>query len=248
MSLPYSKKDSFEIALKGRFIKIFDYNTFENIAKIEKGGFGTVYRANTTNLKKDVALKSLHENINDELFYEKFVRELTNITAVNYHDNIINFYGISKNLSTETYYLVFQYAKDGNLRTYLRNIFVSLDWTIKIKMAKDIASGLHCIHEENIIHKDLTTSTYIKVHGKMIQIKGQRPPIKTILDSLENIKLENIYNEINDNQDIQLEAHIDNSSTNVYSKDSVSIPSSFTTSNSDPNQRPNIGKVVQISD
>ncbi|RHZ46442.1 hypothetical protein Glove_621g48 [Diversispora epigaea] len=335
MSLPYNKKDSFEGALKGRFIKEFNYDTFENITRIASGAFGTVYRADSTNLGKNVALKSLHEN--NELFYEQFVRELTNITAVDYHDNIINFYGISIDPLTKTHYLVLQYAKDGDLRTYLKKNFESLDWKIKINMAKDITNGLRCIHEENIVHKDLhsknilvhegrllitdlglsqsvntnsnsitggmgmiaytdpeylrnpmeykrnkasdiyslgvlfwelssgrppfnnipnleiyklvtsgerekyineTPKDYINVYSKAWKNDpNQRPTIKNIFDSLENINLVNIYNDSDDNQDIQLEAYANNQSQafiDICSKDSVSmesIYSSFATSN-----------------
>ncbi|RHZ73723.1 hypothetical protein Glove_229g22 [Diversispora epigaea] len=292
----YSKKDSFESALKDKYIKKFDYNTFENITEIARGAFGTVYRANLINLRKHVTLKSLYEN--DKLFYEKFVRELTNIMAVNNHDNIINFYGISMDPKTQTYYLVLQYAKDGDLRTYLRNNFKSLDWKTIINMAKDITSGLRCIHDENIVHKDLaidnnlglsqpldtnsnsmadiyslgvlfwelssgrppfnniscfkiynlvtsgrreapineTPKDYVNIYSSAWKIDpNQRPIIKNIFDSLENIKLENIYDgETKDDQDIRLKAYINNqsqSSTNVFSKDSVSIASSFNTSN-----------------
>ncbi|RHZ78370.1 hypothetical protein Glove_165g12 [Diversispora epigaea] len=128
------------------------------------GAFGTVHRANSTKLKKNVALKSLHENEDSKLFYEKFVKELTNITTVNNHDNIINFYGIT----IGTYYLVLQYAKDGDLRTYLRNNFKSLDWQIKINMAKDITSGLNYIHGENMVHKDLHSKNILVHEGRLL--------------------------------------------------------------------------------
>ncbi|RHZ85714.1 hypothetical protein Glove_61g1 [Diversispora epigaea] len=311
------KKFSFESALKNKYIKKFDYTKFENIERIASGGFGTVYRANSLNLRKLVALKCLHED--DELFYEKFVKELTNILTVNNHDNIINFYGVSKDPSTETYYLVLQYANGGDLRTYLRNNFNRLDWKIKIKMAKDITSGLYCIHDENIVHKDLHSKNILVHEGSLLitdlglsqpldtnsnsmgggmiaytdpeylrsQMKkkrnkasdiyslgvlfwelssgrlpfnnfpnfeickkvtsgerekpingtpkdyiniyssawkdnpNQRPTIKNIFDSLEKIKLENIYNDSNDNQ----EAYINNqsrASMDVFNKDSVS--------------------------
>ncbi|RHZ80692.1 hypothetical protein Glove_132g148 [Diversispora epigaea] len=81
------------------------------------GENGTVYLANSTSLGKHVILKSLHEN--GKLFYEKFVKELTNLMAVNNHDNVINFYGINPQTKT-------------------------LDWEIKIRMTKDITSILVC--------------------------------------------------------------------------------------------------------
>ncbi|RHZ89782.1 hypothetical protein Glove_11g46 [Diversispora epigaea] len=309
------KKVSFESALKNNLIKNFDYTEFENIKPIAGGGFGTVYRANSLNLRKLVALKCLHDV--GESLYKKFMKELTNILAVNYHDNIIKFYGISIDPSTETYYLVMQYAKDGDLRTYLQYNFNTLDWKIKIQMAKDITSGLCYIHGKNIVHRDLHSknilvhernllitdlglsqsldtnsksleggmlaysdpgylrnqSTYKRSKASDIYSLGvllweissgrppnleiikiiidcererpingtpedyiiiysnawkddpnQRPTIKNIFDSLENIKLENIYNDPNDNQ----EAYINNqsrASMDVFSKDSVSQPS-----------------------
>ncbi|RHZ83855.1 hypothetical protein Glove_87g103 [Diversispora epigaea] len=179
-----SKKVSFESALKNNFIKKFDYSKFENIERIASGGFGTVYRANSLNLKKLVALKCLHEDY--ESFYEKFVKELTNILAVNYHDNIIRFYGISIDPSTETYYLVLQYAKGGDLRTYLRNNFNTLDWKIKIQMAKDIASGLDCIHEENIVHRDLHSKNVLVHEGSLlITDLGLSRPLDTNSNSVK---------------------------------------------------------------
>ncbi|RHZ73896.1 hypothetical protein Glove_228g119 [Diversispora epigaea] len=338
-----NKKVSFENALKNNYIKKFNYDKFENFERIASGAFGTVYRANSKNLGIHVALKSLHENDN-ELFYKKFVRELTNILAVNYHDNIIKFYGISIDPSTETYYLVLQYAKDGDLRTYLRNNFNTLDWKIKIQMAKDIASGLYCIHEEDIVHKDLHSKNILVHEGSLLITdlglskpsdtdsismgggmaayadpeylrnqmnfisyqrdkasdiyslgvlfwelssgrppfnkfpslgickmvtsgerekpinetpkdyiniysnawKGdpnQRPTIKSIFDSLGNIKLENIYTDPNDNQG----AYINNpfqASMDAFSKDSVSMDFSkdslsFSSSN--------LGEVTEVS-
>ncbi|CAG8638247.1 5965_t:CDS:2, partial [Diversispora eburnea] len=302
--------------------------------KIARGGFGTVYCANSITLEKPVALKSLHKN--DELFYEKFVKELANIMAVNNHDNIINYYGVSIDPLTETYYLVLQYAKDGNLRTYLQNNFESLDWEIKINMAKDITSGLRCIHEENIHSKNIlvherrllitdlglsqpldTNSNsmpggviaytdpqylrdqmkykrnkpsdiyslavifwelssgippfnnipYFEIYRKVTSGErekpinetpkdyidtytsawendpNKRPTIKNILDSLENIKLENIYDDSNDNQDIQLDILYDDSndnqleaSMNEFSRDSMSINSLSATVSSPPPQ------------
>lgn len=53
-----------------------------------------------------------------------------------------------------------QYADGGNLRTYLQNNFEELNWESKIKMSKDIASGLRYIHEANLVHKDLVSIYY----------------------------------------------------------------------------------------
>ena len=59
--------------------------------------------------------------------------------------------------------MVLEYANEGNLRVYLRNkeIFDSLQWKDKIKMALDITCGLKCLHSKEIIHRDLVNQKFI---------------------------------------------------------------------------------------
>jgi serine/threonine protein kinase len=75
-----------------------------------------------------------------------------------------------------------------------------------------------------------TPNDYINIYASAWKNDpNQRPTIKNIFNSLKNIKLENIHIDSNDNQESynnQSQASMD-----VFSKDSVSIPSSFTTSN-----------------
>ncbi|CAG8459412.1 12642_t:CDS:2 [Acaulospora morrowiae] len=115
-----SLKDSFKIAIDYGFIKSFDYKAFENCKPIARGAFGTVHKAYFRNIEKNVALKSLHyDETDDEHFYNDFIRELQNISAVNYSDNVVKFLGISLDHLTDTHYLVLEYAEDGDLRSYL---------------------------------------------------------------------------------------------------------------------------------
>ncbi|RHZ51452.1 hypothetical protein Glove_478g24 [Diversispora epigaea] len=207
-----SRKDLLESALKDERIEKFDHNKFKEIPEIARGGFGTVYHP-----------------------------------------------------STETYYLILQYSKDGDLRTDLRNNFNELDWKTKINMAKDITSGLRCIHEENIVHKDLN----ILVHeGSLLitdlglsqsldtdsismasdiyslgvlfwELSCGRPPFdnmnvleicsKVTSGERENTLTKHQKNKSNDNH----EAYNNQSQAlkDEFSRDSISIPSSFITSN-----------------
>ena len=48
-----------------------------------------------------------------------------------------------------------EYADDGDLRTYLKKKFSSIDWNKKYQLAIDITNGVHYIHKENILHRDL---------------------------------------------------------------------------------------------
>ncbi|KAF0407567.1 kinase-like domain-containing protein [Gigaspora margarita] len=147
----------FKVAVERKYIKSFKYESFENKKLIGVGGFGTVYSAYSKDIDQTIALKRLHHSsINDD----DFVREIKNITKVDYNINIIRFLGITID-PTETYHMVLQYANNGDLRSYLRNHFSELDWPTKIKMAKEISSGINCLHNSNIIHRDLVSDFHL---------------------------------------------------------------------------------------
>ncbi|CAG8751738.1 13101_t:CDS:2, partial [Cetraspora pellucida] len=130
--------------------------------RIGKGGFGIVYKAYSKDKKQTVALKTL--DYDHEHSFDNFIREVKYTTKVN-HDNIIQFFGITQDSETRTYYMVLQFANSGDLRCYLNEHFSKLDWPTKIRMAKEISSGINCLHSANIVHRDLN----ILVHdGRMI--------------------------------------------------------------------------------
>jgi serine/threonine protein kinase len=53
--------------------------------------------------------------------------------------------------------MVLQYANGGNLRDFLNKNHGFLNWETRIRMAKEIASGIKCIHGCNIVHRDLVS-------------------------------------------------------------------------------------------
>ena len=75
---------------------------------------------------------------------------------VDYHMNVIKFYGLSK-LDTDStkYLLVMEYADGGSLQSYLKENFNKLEWSDKYRLAFQIANAVACMHNEGIIHCDL---------------------------------------------------------------------------------------------
>ena len=53
------------------------------------------------------------------------------------------------------YCLVMEYADGGDLREYLEKNFSSFDWNKKYQLAIDITNGIHYLHNEKILHRDL---------------------------------------------------------------------------------------------
>ena len=77
---------------------------------------------------------------------------------VDYHANIIRFYGISK--LEDKYLLVMEYADGGSLQFYLKENFNTLEWNEKYQLALQLASAVECMHSEGIIHCDLVIKIY----------------------------------------------------------------------------------------
>jgi serine/threonine protein kinase len=54
-----------------------------------------------------------------------------------------------------------QYADGGNLQNYLKNMFKSLSWDDKKRLAFQIADGLNYLHNENVLHRDLVSALFL---------------------------------------------------------------------------------------
>ena len=88
---------------------------------------------------------------------------------IDYHANILRFYGISKlegDLINQTnnYLLIVEYANGGSLCSYLKENFSKLEWSDKYRLALQLASAVACIHDEGIIHCDLVAHFFILFH------------------------------------------------------------------------------------
>ncbi|CAB4485513.1 unnamed protein product [Rhizophagus irregularis] len=74
------------------YINYHDYNEFENIKFIKRGGFSDVYRATWKNSNTAVALKYIAD-----IGIKDIVNEISLLVKVNnIHVNIIRFFGIAK--------------------------------------------------------------------------------------------------------------------------------------------------------
>ncbi|CAB4414800.1 unnamed protein product [Rhizophagus irregularis] len=158
-----------EEAVDKEHLKFYEYEEFNNIQHIGTGDFGNVYRANWKNSGKLVALKSFISLNNFAM--KEIVRELKIQRKVDFHDNIISCYGITK-LELENhnnYQLVLEYADGGTLRSYLKKNFNKLTWDDKYNMAYQLSCAISCLHNEKIVHRDLH-SCNILVHNNTIKL------------------------------------------------------------------------------
>ncbi|CAB4379547.1 unnamed protein product [Rhizophagus irregularis] len=165
--------DWIENAISSTNIKYYDFKDFSNIKEIGVGAFGKVFRANRKTSEQYFALKCFF-NLNNATV-NRVIREIEHHREVDFHENIIRFYGITKNNienvidQSRNYLLVMEYADGGTLREYLMNNSDILTWKDKYNLAYQLAHAVSCLHEENILHRDLN-SYNILVHQKSIKL------------------------------------------------------------------------------
>ncbi|GES93134.1 kinase-like domain-containing protein [Rhizophagus clarus] len=159
-------------AINKKHIKYYEYENFNNIEEIGSGSFGKVYRANWKNSHSYLALKSFF-NLNDVTIKE-IVNELKLQREVDFHENIIRFFGVATGLlnqndNSKKYLLVMEYANSGTLQEYLKKHFDILTWNDKFNMAFQLAHAVLCLHDEGIVHRDLHSKNVL-VHQNAIKL------------------------------------------------------------------------------
>ncbi|GBC03107.1 hypothetical protein RclHR1_00050015 [Rhizophagus clarus] len=152
---------------KDQILEWIEYDRFENVEYLAKGGFGTTFKAiwkdghisdwncndNQWNRSGEeaVALKCLH---NSQGITIEFFREVESNIIVSESDGcIVRCFGISKDPKTNNFMMVME-LKHSSLRQYLNDNFTLLNWEQKLLNIGRIAYGLQVIHDKELIHRD----------------------------------------------------------------------------------------------
>ncbi|CAI2181924.1 14144_t:CDS:2, partial [Funneliformis geosporum] len=115
---------------------------------------------------------------------KKSVNEIKMQREVDYHENIIKFYGISK-LETDKYLLVMEYADGGTLQSYLEESFEKLEWIIN--------------HAQNIlIHKNNIKLADFGLSQKVNDVSNHSTDVFGVVPYVDPEYLKNISNKNKD--------------------------------------------------
>ncbi|CAG8486833.1 25195_t:CDS:2, partial [Gigaspora margarita] len=147
--------EHFETEIKKRS-KFIEWDELSNISKLDEGCFGLVFKADWAKTHSNVVCKALI-NLKDigDKHYTAFIHELTMHTRADLCENIVRFLGVSKEIINDRYFLIMEYANDGNLREFIKKNNSSLSWNKRLELACHITKGLCYLHGEEIIHRDL---------------------------------------------------------------------------------------------
>ncbi|RIB07081.1 kinase-like domain-containing protein [Gigaspora rosea] len=161
------KEFQFEAIEYDKVIEWIPFDKLVDIQEIAKGGFGYVFSAIWLDGKRKavyneekyiqsrtepiiVALKTLP---GAQTSSTEFLQEV---------GSRLEIYGLTQNIATNQYLMVFQFVNSGNLRQYLRINFKKLIWKDKLLRLTDISKDLIQIHEAGYIHCDFHSGNILQ--------------------------------------------------------------------------------------
>src|SRR5487761_2274812 len=128
---------------------------FKIIREIAKGGQGTVYLAQDTQLERAVAIKLLRTA--SPLQKENLLRE-ARVTSKFQHPNIVTLYDAGEHEGVP--YLVYAYIEGETLARILKNTGM-LSLAYAARLAAGILDGLAYAHRQGVIHLDVKPANVI---------------------------------------------------------------------------------------
>ncbi|CAG8663261.1 12060_t:CDS:2 [Cetraspora pellucida] len=130
-----------------RFIKFNDLDfDARNHKKKENPSYSRVPLKSNPDLEITYhTLKDFHDLKIDD-------KEMATLFKESLHENIITAF-ISKCMNTCDYYLIIEYANQGDLDCYLENTI--LTWRQRIEIAIQLTSGLNFLHNKQLVHFNL---------------------------------------------------------------------------------------------
>jgi Tol biopolymer transport system component len=124
---------------------------YEFTGHLGSGGMGNVWRARDTKLGREVAIKTLPEDVaRDAESLARFQRE-ARLLATLQHPGIAAIYGLEEQHGTR--FLVLELVEGETLAERLRRGPVPLEESLRL--ARQIADALEAAHDKGVIHRDL---------------------------------------------------------------------------------------------
>ncbi len=133
------------------------------VERIGSGGMADVWRANDSELGRDVAIKVLHENFSrDAEFVERFRREASSAASLQ-HPNVVAVY--DRGDYEDTYYIAMELVEGSSLRDLINR---GLEPGEAVEVTRQVLTAASFAHGRGIVHRDLKPmNVLIDRHGRI---------------------------------------------------------------------------------
>jgi cellulose biosynthesis protein BcsQ/tRNA A-37 threonylcarbamoyl transferase component Bud32 len=131
---------------------------YEILEEIGRGGYATVYRAQHSTLKSEVALKVLDPaRAADSAMRERFIREARTASKLE-HPSIVEIFDLFE--VPEGICISMEYFPGGDLQAW-RGKRPALTVLEALQILKDVASALDYAHQQKAVHRDVKPSNIL---------------------------------------------------------------------------------------
>ncbi|PQQ21002.1 L-type lectin-domain containing receptor kinase IX.1-like [Prunus yedoensis var. nudiflora] len=134
-------------------------NGFSNDRRLGQGGSGQVYKGIIQDLGCTVAVKRIFPE--SEHYESVFINEVKIISRL-IHRNLVQFIGWCHEQGECL--LVYAYMPNSSLDTHLFGSRATLQWDFRYKIALDLATALHYLHEDAekcVLHRDIKSANIL---------------------------------------------------------------------------------------
>ncbi|MEI8025330.1 MAG: protein kinase [Pseudomonadota bacterium] len=145
-------------------------NRYECLRKIGEGGMASVYEAQDRKLYRRVAVKILHEHMqNSRDLRKRFIKEAHSVSKLR-HANILEIYDFSGESSKELW-VVTELIDGVDLSRYLKDFENRrINPYIATCIVREISIALHESHSHGIIHRDIKPSNIMITKSGRIKL------------------------------------------------------------------------------
>lgn len=142
---------------------------FHCLNRIEEGTYGVVYRAKEKRTDAVVALKRLKMEKEKEGFPITSLREINMLLKAGGHENIVNVREIVVGSNMDKIYLVMDYVEHD-----MKSLMESMKQPFLVgevkTLLRQLLAGVHHLHDNWILHRDLKTSNLLLSHKGILKI------------------------------------------------------------------------------
>ncbi len=142
------------------------FGRYEVLSAVGAGGMGEVYLAHDTQLRRNVALKLLSQELTrDERGLRRFEQEARAASALN-HPNILTVYDFGQ--VNDVFYIASEYVEGETLRERIKKSKMSV--TEITDIAIQLTNALASAHARGIVHRDIKPDNIIVRHDGIAKL------------------------------------------------------------------------------